>query len=116
MEKLFSYGTLQQIEVQQANFGRTLIGHKATIAGYKLASVEIKDTSVIAKSGQKFHPILTYTGNKSDLVQGMCFELTHQELKQADSYEVADYTRVSTVTTDEQTCWVYAAVKEVKSQ
>ena len=44
-ELLFSYGTLQQPEVQLATFGRELTGHRDAIVGYDLDYVTITCTS-----------------------------------------------------------------------
>ena len=50
-ELLFSYGTLQQPEVQRATFGRELTGHRDAIVGYELDYVTITDPHVLATSG-----------------------------------------------------------------
>lgn len=60
---LFSYGTLQLPEVQMAQFGRLLEGSDDALPGYAQTLVEITDPDVIAKSSQRFHPIVTETGN-----------------------------------------------------
>ena len=96
MPKLFSYGTLQQKNVQLANFGRELSGSKDTLQGYVVGEVEITDERVLRESGKAFHPILRYTGNLADEVAGTVFELTDAELTQADDYEVDAYQRVRT--------------------
>lgn len=115
MERLFSYGTLQQENVQRANFGRVLEGERAVLQGYVLSEVKIEDKDVIAKSGKQYHPILVRTGTKNDEVTGHCYWLSTKELKQADSYEVAEYTRIKAETKDGQACWIYAASKEQKN-
>lgn len=43
MENLFSYGTLQQENVQLKNFGHTLEGSKDTLQKYCLEDIEITD-------------------------------------------------------------------------
>lgn len=91
---LFSYGTLQDDNVQLETFGRVLNGYKDFLVGYKLDYIEIFDKEVLKKSGQRFHPILSYSGEKNDKVQGVLFEITEEELKKADEYEVADYKRI----------------------
>ncbi len=96
MPKLFSYGTLQLQQVQIATFGRILIGKKNTLFGYILKMVEITDADVIRKSGQQFHPIVEYTGNIVDKVEGILFEVTDEEILKADEYEVDDYKRIET--------------------
>ena len=114
MEKLFSYGTLQQENVQIETFGRKLTGQKDTLIGYILSEVVIKDPAVIGVSGKAIHPILKYTGKPSDTVAGSVFELTPEELAQADDYEVDEYTRVKGEFRSGIQAWAYVcAVTEV---
>jgi gamma-glutamylcyclotransferase (GGCT)/AIG2-like uncharacterized protein YtfP len=105
-ELLFSYGTLQQEGVQLAQFGRKLSGQADALPGWHEKIVEITDPEVLAKSGKRFHPIVT-PGRKDDQVQGMVFEITAEELAAADSYEVSDYKRVSAQLASGKTAWVY---------
>ena len=92
--RLFSYGTLQQREVQRATFGRELAGVPDVLEGFALSMLEITDTQVIATSGKTHHPILRHTGDPADQVEGTIFEITLEELAKADDYEVDDYRRV----------------------
>jgi hypothetical protein len=62
MPNLFSYGTLQKEQVQLETFGRLLQGEKDILSGYKLNMLEITDPEVLRKSGQKYHPILEFSG------------------------------------------------------
>jgi gamma-glutamylcyclotransferase (GGCT)/AIG2-like uncharacterized protein YtfP len=112
MPSLFSYGTLQQPSVQVANFGRELRGQPDTLQGYIIGEVEITDERVLRESDKAFHPILRYTGNVADEVQGRVFELTDAELAQADDYEVDDYVRVAARLKSGTQCWIYAAADE----
>lgn len=111
-EKLFSYGTLQQEEVQHATFGRKLVGAPDHLVGYKLSMVKITDPHVLATSGKEFHPILTYTANEEDQVAGVVFKITPEELLQADRYEVADYKRVQARFLSGAMAWVYVKAEE----
>ena len=112
MPKLFSYGTLQQKNVQLANFGRELSGNKDILQGYIIGEVEITDERVLRESGKAFHPILRLSGNNADEVPGTVFELTDAELAQADDYEVDAYARVSAVLKSGTECWIYAAAEQ----
>lgn len=109
MELLFSYGTLQQGNVQRANFGRELTGTIDSLPRYRVGEIEITDERVLRESGKAFHPILRYTGNAADEVHGTVFELTREELSLADDYEVEDYQRVGAVLASGKRCWIYAA-------
>ncbi|AZA89971.1 AIG2-like family [Chryseobacterium nakagawai] len=97
MPYLFSYGTLQKEQVQLETFGRILQGEKDVLSGYKLNMLEITDPEVLRKSGEKFHPVLEFSGNTDDKIEGMLFEVTDTEILQADEYEVDDYKRIEAV-------------------
>lgn len=104
---LFSYGTLQQDNVQMASFGRLLVGRADAMPGFKKEMVEITDPDVIAKSGEKFHPIVVPSSDPADSISGTVFEITETELAAADAYEVSDYKRVETTLTSGTKAWVY---------
>ena len=112
MELLFSYGTLQQRNVQIANFGRNLNGKKDSLQKYILGEIVITDARVIRESGTDVHQILEYTGDIQDEVTGTLFEITSDELQRADDYEVDDYKRVSTILKSGITCWIYTAAND----
>ena len=105
-ELLFSYGTLQQEEVQRASFGRKLEGVRDALPGWKQEMVEITDPDVLAKSGKRFHPIVM-PGSAGDQVAGTVFEISAQELAAADRYEVADYKRLAVTLLSGRQAWVY---------
>ena len=109
MPLLFSYGTLQQKQVQLANFGRELTGSKDSLQGYVVGEIEITDERVLRESGKAIHPILRFSGDPQHEVPGTVFEITEQELAQADDYEVDDYVRVAAVLKSGKTAWIYAA-------
>ncbi|MDP5150662.1 gamma-glutamylcyclotransferase family protein [Rheinheimera baltica] len=109
MPLLFSYGTLQQREVQLANFGRELNGSKDLLQGYIVAEIEITDARVLRESGKAMHPILRYSGNITNEVSGTVFNLTDAELAQADDYEVEAYVRIQVTLQSGTQCWIYAA-------
>jgi hypothetical protein len=104
---LFSYGTLQLPHVQLANFGRLLDGVHDALVGYVIDEVEIKDPDVLAQSGQRFHPILRYSGQMHDHVAGTAFAVSDFDLDRADRYEVADYERVQVTLLSGCLAWVY---------
>lgn len=92
--RLFSYGTLQQREVQLANYGRELVGDPDILAGYRLAEVEIDDPQVVSVSGKAVHTIARSTGDPADRIGGTVFHLTQEELDASDAYETDAYTRM----------------------
>lgn len=107
MERLFSYGTLQQENVQRGTFGRLLIGEPDALVGFKQQLVEITDPDVLAQSGERFHPIVSRSGDAADRIAGTVFEITPAELAAADAYEVSDYQRVEALLASGSKAWVY---------
>jgi hypothetical protein len=104
---LFSYGTLQQENVQLASFGRLLDGHDDAMPGFAQTMLEITDPEVIRTSGKRFHPVVAPSDNPADSVPGKVFAITVEELAAADRYEVADYTRISVRLASGKEAWVY---------
>lgn len=104
---LFSYGTLQQEDVQRTSFGRLLKGTADAMPGYRQSMLEITDPEVIRTSGKRFHPVVTESGDPRDTVTGTLFEITPDELVAADAYEVSDYKRVAVRLTSGTEAWVY---------
>lgn len=106
-ELLFSYGTLQQSEVQRATFGCELDGHRDAIVGYDLDYVTITDPHVIATSGSDHRPILRPTDRADAHVDGTVFAISEADLAAADEYEVDDYRRIAVPLRSGTTAWVY---------
>jgi len=107
MPKLFSYGTLQQENVQLETFGRRLEGRPDALPGFRREMVRITDPAVIAASGADHHPIVRESGDPADAVAGTVFDVTEAEIAAADTYEVADYKRVAVTLRSRVEAWVY---------
>lgn len=112
MPKLFSYGTLQQEDVQLATFGRRLVGAPDALVGYRQSMMAIDDPEVVRKSGKTHHPIVAFTGVNEDRVAGAWFEISDAELAHADAYEVAAYVRVKAALASGLEAWVYVDARE----
>ena len=104
---LFSYGTLQLERVQLETYGRKLAGKTDTLQGYQIQDLKITDTEVIKKSGKNTHPIAVKTNHENDTIEGVIFEITHEELIQTDLYEVDDYQRVLETFESGEKAWIY---------
>ena len=104
---LFSYGTLQQDNVQMATYGRYLNGHLDSLSGYRLDKIKIEDKAVILTSGKNYHPIAVKTELANDCIEGTIFELSETELQQTDHYEVDEYQRVLETFASFKQAWVY---------
>lgn len=106
---LFSYGTLQNEQVQLDTFNRLLHGVPDELLGFSIRSVEITDMAVLKSSGQRFHPMAVISTNPDDLIKGSVFAITPEELQHADSYEVKDYRRIKVTLVSGKQAWIYIA-------
>jgi len=104
---LFSYGTLQLEKVQLENYGRLLIGEPDRLRGYKITKLQITDSTVLAKSQLEYHPIALKSGDESDFIEGILFEITDTELIETDKYEVSQYHRILETLESGKMAWVY---------
>nr|NUR37717.1 gamma-glutamylcyclotransferase [Sphingomonas sp.] len=106
MVALFSYGTLQQREVQLATFGCELVGTADVLRGYRLTQLAICDPKVAELSGKAVHTIAA-VGEPGDQVPGLVFEVTRAELEAGDRYEVEAYARVEVTLESGRRAWAY---------
>jgi gamma-glutamylcyclotransferase (GGCT)/AIG2-like uncharacterized protein YtfP len=108
MPLLFSYGTLQQEEVQLSTFGRLLQGQLDELPGFEQSSVRIEDPQIVAASGKTHHANVTFNGRSDSRVSGTVFEITDDELVAADQYEqLASYKRIPVTLASGKRAWVY---------
>jgi hypothetical protein len=107
MPHLFSYGTLQQPDVQRSTFGRLLHGQPDALPGFAQSMVAIDDPQVVATSGKTHHPIVRHSGAAGDRVAGRVFEVSDDELARADAYEVDAYRRIAVTLASGLAAWVY---------
>jgi gamma-glutamylcyclotransferase (GGCT)/AIG2-like uncharacterized protein YtfP len=97
MPLLFSYGTLQQEDVQLATFGRRLQGESDELPGFERT-----------RAGE--YENARFTGRREDRVTGMAFEITEGELANADAYEEpAVYKRIQATLASGRSAWLYVA-------
>ena len=75
--------------------------------GYRLGQLRITDPMVLATSGQPVHLMVSYSGEAGDVVEGMVFAVSRDELLNADTYEVADYRRERVTLASGLVAWVY---------
>ena len=115
--RVFSYGTLQNEDVQRSSFGRLLDGTPDSLPGHWIDWITITDPEVIAASGSDRHPLVRRLTDGADLgdeagVPGTVLTLTSTELAAADDYEVEDYRRVLVRLASDTEAWVYLAAEE----
>src|SRR5258708_2599787 len=106
MPPLFSYGTLQQEEVQLPLFGRLLQGHRDELIGFEQTKVPIQNHQ--DSNGRTHNVNVVFNGRINSRVSGTVFEITEAELATADEYEHVDaYKRVSTILASGKQAWLY---------
>ena len=111
--RVFSYGTLRQANVQLALYGHPVVTVQDSLPGWRLDWIQITDPDVIAASGSDRHPILR-PGAADDSVNGAYLELTDEELSATDDYEVSDDVRKSVTLSSGTQAFVYVADDSVK--
>jgi gamma-glutamylcyclotransferase (GGCT)/AIG2-like uncharacterized protein YtfP len=105
---IFSYGSLQQADVQLSTIGRPLAGERDELPGYEQTLVRIEDPQVVATIGKTHHANVTFNGNNASRVAGMAFEISDAELAGVDDYEIAFfYERVAVRLASGREAWVY---------
>ena len=108
MPLLFSYGSLQQRNVQLTTFGRLVDGERDALVGFETALVSIKDPRLVTTSGQTDHVNVEFNGRADSRVSGVVFEINDAELVLADQYEqLAGYKRVVVTLGSGKEAWVY---------
>ncbi len=108
MPLLFSYGTLQQEDVQLSTFGRRLDGQRDELPSFEPSLVPIDDPQVVITTGKTHHANVTFNGNEGSRVAGMVFDVTDAELAGVDAYEIAFlYKRVAAMLASGKQAWLY---------
>jgi len=108
MPLLFSYGTLQEPDVQVSMFGRTLRGTRDDLVAYDLQSHTVRDAAFVKLTGKSVHANAVYSGRDESRVGGTAFEVSEDELSQCDEYErPAGYARVAATLASGRETWVY---------
>ncbi|HKO00545.1 MAG TPA: gamma-glutamylcyclotransferase family protein [Thermoanaerobaculia bacterium] len=89
MPLLFSYGTLQDPQVQLSTVARLLHGDRDELVGYERSTVPIEDPEVVARLGRTHHANVTLNGNDDSRVAGTALHVTDDELARFDEFEAA---------------------------
>ena len=99
MPLLFSYGSLQEEEVQRSTLGRRLDGQRDELLQFEKSRDKIAGVYANVK----------FTGDGESRVPGMVFEVTDAELARIDEYELRfGYERVVAMLASGKETWVYA--------
>jgi gamma-glutamylcyclotransferase (GGCT)/AIG2-like uncharacterized protein YtfP len=109
MPLLFSYGTLQEEDVQLSTFGRLLHGRTDALPRFEQAWVRIEDPQVVSATGKTHYANVVSSDRHDSRVTGTVFEITDAELAAADEYEwPAGYERMTATLASGRDAWVYA--------
>ena len=107
MPLLFSYGTLQDEDVQISLFNRRLTGRTDYLLDYKRSLTRMGDPKFARTIRKAHHSILRPAANETDPIKGKVLEVTDAELELADKYEPAEYMRVVANLASRGQAWVY---------
>ena len=108
MPLLFSYGTLQDPEVQRATFGRTLRGEPDALPGFEASLVKIEGTVMATVPGRTHHANVIRSHRNDSRVEGTVLEVSDGELMAADAFEApARYGRIEVPLASGKRAWVY---------
>ena len=99
-ELLFTYGSLQWETIQQQLFGRKLSGSPDRLIGFRQKRQKLEGR----------YPIVYATGNPQELLDGIVYEITKNDLEKADAYEGDGYQRVKTRLESGRSAWVYVGI------
>jgi gamma-glutamylcyclotransferase (GGCT)/AIG2-like uncharacterized protein YtfP len=105
MANLFAYGTLQREDIQMDLFQKTLEGIPDRLTGYAKTAINLA-----AGDGRYTqYPVIYPTGDLNDVVEGMRYQVTEDELQQIDEYEGESYARMEVILESAKLAWVYVA-------
>jgi len=99
MTYLFSYGTLQNGDIQKDLFHRQLTGSPDSLLEFELSK----------KKAYGKYLVISKAADSSSKVSGMAYEISIEELEQVDNYEGEQYTRVLAQLQSGKKAWVYIA-------
>lgn len=106
---IFSYGTLQFPKVQLELLGREVTSWPDSLSRFKMGEITIMNESVVEISSQATHQIINFTGNASDIIEGVVLSITLDELAVIDEYETDDYKREELTLNSGKTAFAYVA-------
>tara|TARA_R110002049_G_scaffold305515_1_gene502242 strand:+ start:14637 stop:14960 length:324 start_codon:yes stop_codon:yes gene_type:complete len=94
---IFTYGSLQEEEIQSALYGRNLKGKSDCLLGYALLEQKVFDQ----------YPVIHPSLSKTDIICGMVYEISEKELLITDVYEGDSYKRIEVALQSGKIAWVY---------
>jgi hypothetical protein len=90
-------------------FGRLLNGIPDVLEHYKIVSIEINDEKFLSTGADKQQKTLAWSTDPNDVIEGMVFEISMDELMMADRYEPVNYERIKVKLRSGKDAWIYIA-------
>lgn len=103
-ELLFVYGTLAEETIQQELFKRIVPTEGDALKGYVKNTIRLPDIP----EGNKY-PIIKFTDNLEDKVEGHVLKITRTKLTTTDTYEGKAYLRKKEKLESGTKAWCYVA-------
>jgi len=94
---LFSYGTLQDSEVQKMVFSRMLNGNKDVLEAHTVSDEMVGG----------LYPTIQFSSDPNDKVSGYVYIISEEELRLVDAYEGDAYQRKKVALASGTKAWVY---------
>ena len=107
MEYLFSYGTLQEDDVQVELFGRRLNGGRDVLKGYKTSPIELTEEGFASYTEQATYLIASVSDDENDAIEGTALEVSGEDLSVVDGYEPEEYKRAKVTLELGKRAWIY---------
>jgi gamma-glutamylcyclotransferase (GGCT)/AIG2-like uncharacterized protein YtfP len=101
---LFSYGTLQETDVQKMIFLRALDGSRDRLKGHTLSEEMVGG----------LYPTIRFSEDPEDSVEGYVYVISEEELTLVDTYEGEAYKRKSVILESGTKAWVYLGKSDNK--
>lgn len=101
MHKVFTYGTLQELNIQRELFGRLLKGSPDKLKGYQ------KETILL--DGRTYPILVPDNTHTPSVINGVCYNLTNEDLYCCDVYEGLEYKRIEVILDSGTLAWVYVS-------
>ncbi|GGD47688.1 DUF4286 family protein [Muriicola marianensis] len=94
---LFTYGTLQEKDVQKMIFSRTLNGKRDSLSAHRISEEMVGG----------LYPTIRRSENPNDKVEGLVYVISEEELTLVDAYEGEAYERMNITLESGVKAWVY---------
>ncbi len=108
---LFSYGTLQNEDVQRDVLGKVLPGQADRLPFYDQSVLEVVNGGRAEASGTARYLLAHYSGRHTDVLQGTAYPVTAADLRRTDKFQGPAYKRIASVLGSGVCAWVYVDVR-----